>query len=102
MSFGEKRDPEETYFTIGTRMLEKAGDIWSLSDGEANHDKLSPDDRRLILVKSANELQKGKKILRRSYYLLSFGLTLGITSVALRVPLGEFVCLRFGTASIYF
>lgn len=32
---------------VGTRMLEKAKQIWSLSDGETNYEELSPGDKLL-------------------------------------------------------
>lgn len=41
MNLGERRDPDGTYFMVGTRMLEKAKQIWSLSDGETNYEELS-------------------------------------------------------------
>tara|TARA_B110000046_G_C12706547_1_gene278784 strand:+ start:296 stop:580 length:285 start_codon:yes stop_codon:yes gene_type:complete len=37
-----------TYFMVGSRMLEKAKQIWSLSDGETNYEELSPGDKRCL------------------------------------------------------
>ena len=37
VNLGERRDPDGTYFMVGTRMLEKK-QIWSLSDGETNYE----------------------------------------------------------------
>lgn len=48
MNLGERRDPDGTYFMVGTRMLEKAKQVWSLSDGETNYEELSPGDKRCL------------------------------------------------------
>ena len=48
VNLGERRDPDGTYFMVGTRMLEKAKQVWSLSDGETNYEELSPGDKRCL------------------------------------------------------
>lgn len=88
-SLGKKRDPEGSYYMVGVRMLEKAKKIWSIADGETNYEDLSPDDKRLIILKSAKELQQGKRIMHRSYCLLCFGLTVGMIGNLFSVPLGS-------------
>ena len=69
VNLGERRDPDGTslWQVLG---CQKRKQIWSLSDGETNYEELSPGDKLLIL-KSANELQKGKKIMHPIIFFVS-------------------------------